>query len=305
MSSNNINKHGLSRKIPSDIALQIRKNSKFGCVICRSAIYEYDHIDPTWTESIEHTPSKICLLCSNCHFKKSNRKISVARVKKMYDLVQHSNEVRRPFDDIELSNNPVIIKFGSNTFESPSTILRINGEDLLSIKPSLDGESFLLSGMFFDTSGQEFLTIKNNVWTGNHKLFDIKSKGASLFFYSAQRKIILQLKLKPPNCIEIVKLNMVKDNTHLLIRGKHFLIGHHANNKYAYIGIGNCNFKASTIAIDVETRNGLISAKNYNSQQVLLSMKGGEGVSLNGTGITIGKGSPVMHLQQILAWSPN
>jgi magnesium chelatase family protein len=56
---NEINKHGLSRTIPAEIRREIRQRSKFGCVICRNAIYTYEHIDPTFVNAKEEFYSKL------------------------------------------------------------------------------------------------------------------------------------------------------------------------------------------------------------------------------------------------------
>lgn len=52
------NKFGLSRYIPSDVKLQVRKNSGFGCVICGMGIIHYEHVDPEFHVAQTHDPDK-------------------------------------------------------------------------------------------------------------------------------------------------------------------------------------------------------------------------------------------------------
>ena len=54
------NKHGLSRYIPTNIKLEIRRKSKFGCVMGRCGIYEYEHIIPEFYDATEHNPEYMC-----------------------------------------------------------------------------------------------------------------------------------------------------------------------------------------------------------------------------------------------------
>ena len=61
------NKHGLTRTIPSDIKLKVRKECGFGCVICGFWICEYDHFDPEFKDATSHDPKGIALLCGSHH----------------------------------------------------------------------------------------------------------------------------------------------------------------------------------------------------------------------------------------------
>ena len=63
------NKHDLSRAIPAKVKLDVRQRSKFGCVICRSAVCQYEHIDPEFADAKSHEAEHICLLCGSCHDK--------------------------------------------------------------------------------------------------------------------------------------------------------------------------------------------------------------------------------------------
>jgi len=40
-----VNQHNLSRDIPRTVKRKVKKDSGFGCVICGSAICQYEHID--------------------------------------------------------------------------------------------------------------------------------------------------------------------------------------------------------------------------------------------------------------------
>lgn len=50
-----VNQHGLQRGIPDPIKREIRQRSKFDCVVCRSGLFNYEHIEPegAWTICID------------------------------------------------------------------------------------------------------------------------------------------------------------------------------------------------------------------------------------------------------------
>ncbi|WP_140145769.1 HNH endonuclease, partial [Vibrio parahaemolyticus] len=75
------NKHGLSRYIPEDVKRKVRQKCGYGCVVCGTAIVEYEHVDPEFSEAKEHDPDKIVLLCSQCHAKVTRKFLSKESIK--------------------------------------------------------------------------------------------------------------------------------------------------------------------------------------------------------------------------------
>ena len=68
-----VNRFGLRRKIPEDIKRRVRQRCGFGCVICGSSVYEYEHVSPTYVEAQRHDPDCIATLCASCHSKVTRR----------------------------------------------------------------------------------------------------------------------------------------------------------------------------------------------------------------------------------------
>jgi len=65
--SDKLNKHGLGRYISSEVAMKIRKDSGYGCVVCGAIFCQYEHIDPEFHDAFEHDPDKMALLCARHH----------------------------------------------------------------------------------------------------------------------------------------------------------------------------------------------------------------------------------------------
>ena len=192
------NKYGLSRYIPEDVRLNVRKNSYFGCVICGAGICTIDHVDPEYNECRIHDPEKMTLLCASCHDKKTRGIIGVKMVK---------NAMKNPFckdhnppsDFLDFGNDEPKIQFGNSLFINPKSIITINGESILSIKEPNEEEEdrFLLNAIFHNPKGIEAFRIEDNVWIGNIDNWDIETKGKSITIRSGKGNVVLRIENIP------------------------------------------------------------------------------------------------------------
>lgn len=48
-----VNKYGLKDTISSLVKREVRQRCGFGCVNCGNAVYQYEHLDPTFAEAKE------------------------------------------------------------------------------------------------------------------------------------------------------------------------------------------------------------------------------------------------------------
>lgn len=60
-----------SRNIPRPIQREVRQRCGFGCVICGTPLYEYEHMEE-WAEVKRHVAEEITLLCDKHHKEKTN-----------------------------------------------------------------------------------------------------------------------------------------------------------------------------------------------------------------------------------------
>jgi hypothetical protein len=292
-----MNRFGLQRHIPEDIALEVRRRSKFGCVVCRCAIYQYEHIDPEYTDAKSHDPDKICLLCGGCHDRVNRRRLSKETVKARYLEVQGTNEIHRPFEELDLSAQNICVELGTAKFEYARHLLRINERDLLSITPPKEGSSFpTLNGVFCDHTGREIFRITDNVWEGPIDAWDIRVVGTEVTVKSEGGRTALAFRIRAPDKIEISHLDMYLDNCHIVCGKQGLLVGQIHESGHTYIGIGGLTCKGAEIGIDVDTRSA--DRPIYSG----LSIIGGEGIVLNGTGIRIAVGAGIMTIGDIKIW---
>ena len=292
------NRHGLSRNIPSDIAREIRRRSKFGCVNCRCAIYQYEHIDPEFADAHEHDPSAICLLCGGCHDRVTRGRLAKETVKTKYLETQGSKDIARPFEELDLATNQISIVLGSATFEYAQCLLRINGQDVLTIRPPKEGAAFpTLNGIFCDRTGREIFRITDNVWEGPSEVWDVQITGTRLTIKADEKRTALVLEVCPPNTVRVLQLDMYKDNCHIICDETQTRIGQVHGLITTYIGLSNFVCRGGEAGISVDSRDGVPP------QLTGIRMVGGEGILLDGTGIKVGVGAGSMLISQMQVWT--
>src|SRR5688500_9526885 len=124
-----VNKFGLSREIPSPTKRVIRQQCGFGCVVCGSGIYQYEHIDPEWHRAKEHSASRIALLCGTCHDYVTRRLWPKSKILKARE---HPYCLRKGFSSARIDGpdlaNEFVVTIGSCDFVRPRSILRVFGE---------------------------------------------------------------------------------------------------------------------------------------------------------------------------------
>lgn len=205
-----VNAHGLKREMPAEVKRLVRQRSKFGCVVCRNAIYEYEHIDPPFVECRSHDVENICLLCGSCHARVTRGHLSKETVKRRYREISNNASIRRPFSDFDLSAGLAEIGLGSCAFSQSRAIFTVDGVDVLAFDAPEDGIGPpTLSGIFCDENGKELFRIVRNEWLGSLEAWDIEVTGSLITVRTGRRRISLRIRLYPPNRIVIERLNMM------------------------------------------------------------------------------------------------
>lgn len=224
------NSHGLSRYIPAEIRREIRRRSKFGCVVCRAGITEFEHIDPPFAEATKHDPEKICLLCSSCHDKVTRGHLAKESVTNAYCKIFAANaqDVPPPKDNLDFSGKSAKLLVGGFSFRGGApTILKYFGEPLIEVIPAREGCPFGVNAKFFNSAGQKTLEIEHNVWVGPRDGWDFYISGQRLFIQDSARFISLILRVDSPNALIVEKMDMRVGDYHFLANETRHAIGHY------------------------------------------------------------------------------
>lgn len=227
------NRHGLGRAIPKDVEREVRRRSKFGCVICRTGFYDYHHIDPAFNEASRHDPSEICLLCPTCHSAVTRGSRSNESVKRRYEEIQRASieEVGSPVGPLDFDDGSAELVIGDLLY-SPAvrTVLRYGGSDLIRVDPGNGGEPGSVSAVFADDEGQEVLRLERNQWIGSLENWDITIVGRRIAVQSRRSHTALKLRLEPPGRIVIEHLDMRFGDAHLLATERAFAAGRYLDD---------------------------------------------------------------------------
>lgn len=201
------NKHNLSRVIPSDVKRTIRQHCGFGCVICGKFLYEYEHVDPPFSEAVVHDPARMCLLCPDHHARKTRGTLSVQEVKdacvspKAKQVgFSHDNEFSR-------LKQPFKIKLGNWTFNNPKEIIKIDGRTLLAVEESVDGV-LTLSGEFYNDDSELILKIDSNEWQASSGSWDVEQTGKKLLIRESTRNRSLTVTIESNSLLIFDDINM-------------------------------------------------------------------------------------------------
>lgn len=255
--ANSINKHGLSRNLPAKVARAVRQRSKFGCVRCRSGLYQYEHIDPPFESAISHDPEKICCLCGGCHDLVTRGHLSKAAVKELYLKIQQTSphEVPVPTGPLDFHDGKAELLIGGITYRQvPTTIVRYHGIDIISVRPGNGIRPAEITATFTDESGNETLRLRQNEWIGALDAWDIEIEGRKLVVRRAARQIALEMQIDAPGRLTINRLDMRFGDSHLLISDKTHAVGRYISESdifWMHAGVGMINNSPEGIAIEL------------------------------------------------------
>jgi len=220
------NQYGLSRTIPEPIKRQIRQQSGFGCVICGLGIIQYEHVDPEFKDAHVHDPNCMTILCPGCHSKVTTGMWSKQRV---IDAMQNPICLTQGYSNelFDIGNGHPRIHFAGSVMENTTIPLMIGEMAVFEIKPP-DEENgvFLLSAAFYDSQGNNTLSIVDNEWFATTNNWDVQVVGPTITIREDRRRIALQLTASPPDQLTISIVEMLVQG--LIVRGnqEQFTVSH-------------------------------------------------------------------------------
>lgn len=302
------NRHDLTRHIPKDIKQEIRRNSKFGCVVpnCRNAFYEYEHIDPAFKDAKRHDPEKICLICPNHNPRKKGKSgqenYSKDQIFDFYRKIRSEEDVpnivnKTFFHGFE--EEPKIV-VGKSTFYKISSIFNVNGEDVFSFRKAEEEQPFkpniTFSGKFNDSQGNQLFQIENNEWSSHTDHWDLKTKNGEITIWDDSEEVVFHALKKPgENTIQIEGLDMWFPPFHICVVDQDLHIGRYSEDKEDWI----------YIIVEADFRGGkcgvFLNSDKLNRPVCWAGIQaiGGEGIVLKKNGIWVGKKSGRFFLRSL------
>ncbi len=232
----NPNKFGLSRHIPAEIRRQVRRNSKFGCVLCRKGFYQYEHIDPTFDEAKEHLADAICCLCGGCHDAVTRGQVSKAAVKAAYAETTSAttDQIGPPIGPLDFHDGSAELKIGGLLYsQAVNTILKYHGKNIIRVIPGAQKEPGKISATFTNDAGEPILELRENEWLGSLESWDVEIVGARITVRSARGRVAFQMRLDPPGRIVLEVLDMRIGDAHVIATENTHAVGRYVSSDKA------------------------------------------------------------------------
>lgn len=203
------NRQGLSRYIPEQIARKVRQECGFGCVICGTALYHYEHISPEFKDAFSHDVENIALLCAMHHDLVTRGHLSKSAVAKAR-LAPKAKETGVAGSAFEIGSQGFKVLIGGATFEGGACVGALGELPLLLLLPPEEqGEPARLTAFFPASDGGWSLAIIRNEWRVlADTAWDVTVVGPEITIRRKAEETVLQFRMQPPYRFEIIRLDV-------------------------------------------------------------------------------------------------
>ncbi len=217
-----------SRNIPLPIQREVRQRCGFGCVICGTPLYEYEHMQG-WAQAQRHVAQEITLLCDQHHREKTGGLLPVDVVHQA-NLNPHNRRegVSKPYA-LHFSGQEAEVVIGGNSFtcedQGYGTVMVPISIDGVALVGFILGDGHLLLNLaVFDEFNARLLHIKNNQLLYSTVPWDIQLVGTVLTIREAKRRILLEVQFDPPNRVSINRGRFLYNGVEILVRPDNILV---------------------------------------------------------------------------------
>jgi len=191
--------------IPADLKRRVRQRCGFGCVICGSPIWDYDHIEEYATVK-EHTYENLVLLCPTCHRKKTNGLIAKESILTAIENVDNrsrtsADEIPPQFYTLDIGSNIV------QTFAGLAFTIYEFGALWIIFK-----EYPMINAVLMDKNGEKAIEIAENNYTLCSNTWDIEYVGKTLTFRNGPRMIFASITFDVGNKVILLRGNIELSN---------------------------------------------------------------------------------------------
>lgn len=233
----------ISRKIPNQLKREVRKKSYYGCVHCGNPLIQYHHVIP-FSEVHEHKLENLTCLCPTCHMNFHN---GVMSKRELYNDIQTPcNKDKSVLSESFSLGNPSqsYMILGTNKFINTSTILRVNGKNVIWYNLDEQG-NLLLNVIFFNNKGDIVGIIEDNCWSTpiNENIWDIDYSAGILKVKSTSNSIDFKFGIKDD--VILIDCNM-------MINGRLFKANKNEINMQNTCFIKNSIIDSCGCAINIE-----------------------------------------------------
>lgn len=191
--------------LPAEIKRAVRRRCGFGCVVCGSPAFQYEHIEGYGVTG--HDPDAITLLCSFHHNEKTLKRLPVAAVRRAdknpYNRAKsigakHPTYFEGPTLNIDLGS----VRFIGSTEVPEATVIEVDGEPVLRVRFEEDG-IISIDLTIRDADNRPVLIIRRGELRHATTTWDVTFQAQKLTVRRGPGDIILSLQLSAPDRIVI------------------------------------------------------------------------------------------------------
>lgn len=251
-----VNEQGLKRNIPESVKTAVRKACSFGCVICGSVPYDYDHLEVEYHAAEQHNPDDIVLLCQNHHRMKGNV-LSVEAIKKARALrVAQDSQFRFK---LPATNSDFVVNWAGTKISATDNSVIVDDERILTFtRTENEMEPVQLSGTFRDIQGNIICQIDRNEFVSRAANLGDFSVVSNRFRYKLQGGGLgLSFDLTGAG-LNIDYIFHVKNDAHVYAPGEFLQVG----NVHQAVRLTDSKFSDSGTAIIVNSTADKFSYEN-------------------------------------------
>ncbi len=212
------NRYNLLRSIPEAIKREVRQRDGFGCIVCGSAFYQYDHLGTEFKDARSHDSKEIVLLCGGCHDRKTRGALSTETLNKHAEL-PYCMQTNFSWGYLDIGCDHPEIVLGTLTATQVRSLLTIDGEDIFSIGPPVIPHGpFTINASLYDQYGRPTIKIVKNEFQTEVSNWDVEITGPRIAIRNAPGKFDLLIRMEPPHRMVIERLDMVYKNLFIQCR---------------------------------------------------------------------------------------
>lgn len=182
----------------SALKREVRQRCGFGCVMCGSPVFDYEHIEGYGKTG--HAPEHMTLLCPEHHREKTAGRLPADIVREANAAPANSANGLSKAHPLYFSGNSMNIELGNvhvETTELSSSVIEIDDEAVLKADV-VDGR--LVLGMILrDADNRALLVVQKGQLKYAVSSWDITYEGTTLTIRRGPRDVVLRMKLVPPN----------------------------------------------------------------------------------------------------------
>lgn len=235
--------------ISAAIKRQVRQRCGFGCVLCGSPIFDYDHI-VQFSESPQHDIENLTLLCPQHHREKSSLRLSVASVEEANrnPYNRRMSAATRPWSLDFFCTNEFTLSLGGMSVVSPpmkdasvTVPLYIDDRPIIFFRREEDRIYLFMS--LYDSRNNLVLQIDENEVVLNSHQWDIEIEGQTLTIRSGARQLVLRMTVIPDSGVVIDRGDLFHNGIHLRIlneRSVEIVNDHNTIGRAQYRSSGGC-----------------------------------------------------------------